>query len=304
MNDHPYPVRFVIKSKLAANLVKRTPSFRGHIPVLSLIMKLLPVNREATMHVDESVFKMCLDYSTHLSYLKLSEYEALESSVVARTLLEGDNCLDIGANWGYFTALASHYVGSAGTVYSIEANPTTFTRLNNMLRNSDVSNVRPFNLAVCHLDGQRLDFFKPFLASDAFGHLGKKSFFLDRKERVLSTTLDDFWRKVGKPVFRLVKIDVEGMEPLVLAGGKECLEAGVTDCVLIEINSWTNERSGKPYQICYRLLTDYGFHHVYVPESGKYKKIDLKRDSLPYNKTLLFTRSAFSLESSNMETSS
>ena len=44
-------------------------------------------------------------------------------------LREGDLYVDIGANVGYFTLLASHLVGKSGKVLSVEADPVTFEEL-------------------------------------------------------------------------------------------------------------------------------------------------------------------------------
>ena len=190
---------------------------------------------------------------------------------------------------GNFSAIASHYVGSYGAVYAIEANPQTFIYLTKMLRESGVTNVIALNYAVCNENGQILSFNKPLLASDAFGHISNKPRNY-REQKVTSITIDAIWKLVGKPSLRMVKIDVEGMEPKVLVGAKECLSTGVSDCVLIEINKWTAERCGESYKSCYKQLIDFGFVHIYKPNIDVYEKVDIEDKNLPYDATMLFSR--------------
>src|SRR5437773_2781526 len=47
-------------------------------------------------------------------------YEPQETQLVARILNRGDVFVDAGANWGYFTLAASHWVGPSGRVLAFE----------------------------------------------------------------------------------------------------------------------------------------------------------------------------------------
>lgn len=55
--------------------------------------------------------------------------------------------MDIGANIGYFTLLASRKVGPEGRVISVEAAPPTFRRLSDNIEINDCGNVRALNVA-------------------------------------------------------------------------------------------------------------------------------------------------------------
>lgn len=62
-------------------------------------------------------------------------------------LREGDLYVDVGANIGYFTLLASRCVGNAGKVIAVEADPVTFAALSKNLERNDCRNVVPCNVA-------------------------------------------------------------------------------------------------------------------------------------------------------------
>jgi FkbM family methyltransferase len=62
-------------------------------------------------------------------------------------LREGDLYVDIGANIGYFSLLASRCVGSKGRVISVEADPVTFVALKKNLEINGCQNVVARNIA-------------------------------------------------------------------------------------------------------------------------------------------------------------
>ena len=76
-------------------------------------------------------------------------------------LREGDLYVDIGANVGYFSLLASRCVGNTGQVISVEADPVTFAALNKNLELNGCLNVSARNVAAtataCRIEMTRSD---------------------------------------------------------------------------------------------------------------------------------------------------
>lgn len=64
-----------------------------------------------------------------------------------RNLRKGDVYVDIGANIGYYSLLASRCVGETGRVISIEADPITFAALKHNLNRNVCLNVEARNIA-------------------------------------------------------------------------------------------------------------------------------------------------------------
>jgi len=62
--------------------------------------------------------------------------------------------IDIGANVGYDTLLASHLVGPTGHVHAIEASPHVFHLLTENLALNQTANVTAHHAAVCASDCQ------------------------------------------------------------------------------------------------------------------------------------------------------
>lgn len=82
------------------------------------------------------------------SILNFGVWEPNISYWIGRILRPGDLCIDVGANIGYDTLLASSVVGAAGKVVSIEAAPRIFSLLEHNVRVNRATNVRLVNAAV------------------------------------------------------------------------------------------------------------------------------------------------------------
>jgi FkbM family methyltransferase len=67
---------------------------------------------------------------------------------ILEQLAPGDVFIDVGANIGYYSLLASKLVGEFGLVVAIEPSPTIFNSLKNNLALNRVGNIRLVNMAV------------------------------------------------------------------------------------------------------------------------------------------------------------
>ena len=76
-------------------------------------------------------------------------WEPAITAYLTRTLALGDIVIDIGANVGYDTLLASHLVGPSGEVHAIEASPHVFHLLTENLALNPTANVTAHHAAVC-----------------------------------------------------------------------------------------------------------------------------------------------------------
>jgi FkbM family methyltransferase len=79
-------------------------------------------------------------------------WEPSITAYMTRALAPGDIVIDIGANVGYDTLLASHLVGPAGKVHAIEASPYVHHLLTENLALNQTANVTTYRAAVCASD--------------------------------------------------------------------------------------------------------------------------------------------------------
>lgn len=179
-------------------------------------------------------YRMTLDLSNAIHRQIFMGCFARNMTKWARALLpRGGAFLDVGAHAGYFSLLASHRVGASGRVLAIEPNPRTFSSLQRHLTGNAVRNVDAMmcgladreGTLVLHVPPAQFDYNATLLPRDGW-----------TRAEVRVRTLDDCVREWNIERIDLMKIDVEGAEPLVLAGGEGALRRGVVRHAMIEVN--------------------------------------------------------------------
>jgi FkbM family methyltransferase len=144
-------------------------------------------------------------------------WERCISAHVEKSLRPGDLFVDVGANIGYFTLLASKAVGQSGTVVAVEASPSIFRRLEANVHLNGCTNVELRNTAA----GAGPGTVSMFLAGgDLIAHSTTMESLARQEGMTLEASVpaDTLEAIVGERLFqaRIVKVDVEGAERLVL----------------------------------------------------------------------------------------
>lgn len=207
------------------------------------------------------------------------------SNVALQLLRPGDNALDVGANVGYFSALAAMAVGEKGQVFAFEASPSTYERLQTLVKANAFNNIKTFEVAVSDQAGELQFHCGPP------DHTGTASLrdLADRTSaitRVKAVALDDLLDTL--PTIRLIKIDVEGAETLVAQGMSKLIERDqpyilteVTDNFLQSMGSskaslidFYLARGYSPYRVQrnivpYREADEYQCDVLMVPRDSK-----------------------------------
>ena len=167
------------------------------------------------------------DSSLNRDLLLRGSYEPEAVAAFLAALEQGMSVFDIGANIGYYTAVAATSVGPAGRVYAFEPDPRNVEVLR---RNSAQPRGAPITVvaaAVGGREGKTSLFVNPAdssinsLARANADVLGPRD--VARPLTVPSLTLDMFVRREGARQPDVIKIDVQGAEMLVLAGAHEVL---------------------------------------------------------------------------------
>jgi FkbM family methyltransferase len=179
--------------------------------------------------------------------------------VCRRVLRPGDGYLDVGANVGQLAIVAANRVGPAGSVLALEAHPRTYAFLKENCQLNGLSWVQIRNTAVGDHQGtvaftdMTLDD-QNFVASGGGGSGGVV--------QVEMQTLDDL---VPDRPIRLMKIDVEGFELQVLAGGPRTLSR--CGCLYVEESRRNLARFGGTSEQLRQSLKGAGFE-VFLYEEG------------------------------------
>ncbi len=163
------------------------------------------------IHVDPS------DYAVGHTIALTGTYEPEVSAAVRSLLAPGATFVDVGANTGWFSMLAASVVGPSGRVLAVEPNPANTELLRRSAEDNRFANVEVFTVALAEKPGM--------VALETDGSNGR-IIPLDgppttpvRASYVVgATTLDSLLADAGVEHLDAMKLDVEGAEPLVLAG--------------------------------------------------------------------------------------
>jgi FkbM family methyltransferase len=143
--------------------------------------------------------------------------------------------LDIGANFGLYTAAAASFVKDRGRLYAFEANPHTFKFLQRTLYANRLVH-KPNIVAVNALVGEGSGRRPLYYAVERLGGATASDFgqhWMDgRSVEVDMIAIDDFL-PCDLPV-DLVKIDVEGYEPFVLRGMRQTIRRSPNIRIFLE----------------------------------------------------------------------
>lgn len=187
-------------------------------------------------------------------------YETMTTRLILESLMDWDTFIDVGANNGYFTVLASKKVGKEGTVYAFEPASTTYKRLTRNLELNNCDNVKAHNLAVSNRRGKTS--FYEFPDRDGENSLvplsGTKEITVD------VVTLDEMCQNV-RP--KIVKIDVEGYEREVLEGARHVIFDNNAS-IILEYNRHVLLRKKENFDDLLKMLTREGYKMRMVDEAG------------------------------------
>lgn len=139
---------------------------------------------------------------------------------IALALRKGNVFIDIGANIGYYTLLASKLIGPQGKVYAFEASPSIYKRLIANISINKIENVVFRNCAISDLSG------KCTIWTPPLGNIGHSTIINNvatlgghtPEAKVKCDTLTKLMPIDELLSARIIKIDIEGAERKAIQG--------------------------------------------------------------------------------------
>jgi FkbM family methyltransferase len=180
------------------------------------------------------------------------------TAYIGRALQLGDVFVDVGANTGFFSLWAASLIGPNGHTVAIEASPLTFQILSDNLKANGSTNVRAVNIAASDHAGILKVFQGSKTNRGTASVLGGDSSSIARE--VEAAPVDEILEAGEFRRVRLVKIDVEGAEWLVVCGLTRLLSNGRSDLeVILEVAPDCLEKMGHSADELIELFRDFGF---------------------------------------------
>lgn len=218
-------------------------------------------------------------------------YESNSVHLIEKLLSPGMVFLDLGANIGQYSLVASRGVGPNGQVHSFEPDPETFQWLARNVRLNHLQNVYLNQVALFDESGKK----DLYLATPQ--DTGSNSFampwtFSGETCEVACTTLDEYLKERRIDRVDVVKIDVEGSELPALTGGADILfKSKNNPILLVEFEEKRQQAFGKSCAALAEFLTKNGYAlfrswsptpEPYVPGPGNPPSLNVL--AIPTNK--------------------
>jgi FkbM family methyltransferase len=159
-------------------------------------------------------------------------YEKKESAFIASVLRENDTFIDIGANVGYYTLLASKII-TKGEIYSFEPELENYQRLNKNIELNNLKNVTAVRKACTDKNGM-ISFSVAGDDNKGMSSIFMLEGFLSHTQEAETVTLDQFVIDNSITKIDLIKMDIEGAELIALKGMANVLQK-LKPAMLIEI---------------------------------------------------------------------
>lgn len=188
------------------------------------------------------------------------EWEPDVTRFITSRLDDGDVFIDVGANIGYYSLLAAESVGAQGGVVAVEASPAMFDDLHrNALASDHGDRIREVNKAAAAKSGTLTVFAGPRHNAGMSTTLPTRG--LHVESTVEALPLDEILTFQEITSTRLIKIDVEGAEPDVLAGMGNILGSMRPDAeIVVELSPrWWPDRQLRPLDVL-RPFIEAGFN--------------------------------------------
>ena len=159
---------------------------------------MLNVLRKIPRPWDVNGYRLYLDQHDTLGLTVRETWEPNETRLTIGKVRQGNVFVDIGANIGYYTILASRLVGKSGKVFAFEPEPSNFEILAKNVELNKCDNVVLENKAVALKSGK----LELFLFPNSSG--GHKSFLFDgefkRSIEIAAISIDEFFEHIDTPV--------------------------------------------------------------------------------------------------------
>jgi len=181
-------------------------------------------------------------------------------------LNKDDRFIDVGANIGAYSILASGQIGCQ--TLSFEPSIQNYKLLDSNIQLNNLQNsIKTYNYALGEID-----------QVSNIRYKGTMTYIINddimNSQKVLIKKLDDF-TDYGE----LIKIDVEGYEEFVLKGATKVLKDLSTNALIVELGGFRHNRYGSSNDKIHKILINNHFFPIkYNPYTRRIKKLKIYRE--------------------------
>ncbi len=247
------------------------------IELAYLIKKILHVKRGEHKLDNGCTFYLDPASNFGMRLLKDGNYEPACTDAILGLLKEGDTFIDLGANEGYFSILASKKVGMNGKVFSIEPQQRLWEVIQKNYELNYCSNATIIPYAVGEKEEKLVINLYPSINTGASSLSNEENFGKTRNnirkkffgtQQIQTKQLDKLAEDYHTGKINLIKIDIEGFEFFALKSAQNLLKNKLIDHILIEFHPSQLKDLGQSEEEIIRFLNSYGYE-----KSDKYAEV-------------------------------
>ena len=199
-------------------------SLLGRVPLVgNVLRRATRIYPEGSVVTIKSGRAAGMKWKRHHRYVNgywVGTHEIPLQESLCRELRPGQTFYDVGANAGFFTLVGSRAIGPAGKCVAFEPVPENAESIREQIAANELTNCQLVPEALSDSVGETTFCFDSAGSSTGhFAELGASGGQLT----VRMTTLDEVAKRLGMP--DVLKVDVEGVEDLVIAGAASLLKA-------------------------------------------------------------------------------
>lgn len=232
-------------------------------PVGAALSRLCRLDQRRLVRTTEGTFYVNPMSILGSQVVRGQAYEPETLAVMSDFLTSGSVFVDLGANEGYFSVVASRLVGPRGRVIAIEPQSRLQGVIQANLNANDCQNVTVVKAAVA----ARTQAVHLSLTSEM--NTGATSLFPRTRyplptEQVQSFTLAELLKEGGIEHCDLMKVDIEGAEYDAFAGSSDVLKQGVIHHISVEVHDSILEKRKVSWGTIHEQIRSCGYrssHH-------------------------------------------
>lgn len=231
------------------------------IELASIIKRVLRINRKYFL-ISGNYWYLDPVSNFGLRLLKEKHYEPEITDRILNKLQEGDVFVDLGANEGYYSILASKKVGRNGMVYCIEPQERLWGVILKNINKNNCYNIDILPYAVSEKREEVSITLSPTINSGSSTIVNEKRRKFWKRQRLNCTTLDELFYLNDFLVIKLMKVDIEGYEFFALKGAVKLLEKKMIKNIVIEFHPLQLSELQQSAQQIYDFLNKYGYTEI------------------------------------------
>jgi len=254
----------LLLARIIRYYIQNTPIKIGRTLLMQMATPLISTKRFIDKIGDNGYYDYDLTQWIDKNLFFFGHYEKKEQELVKRSLRKNSVFLDIGANSGIYSLLASK---RCSKVFSFEPDSVTRSRLEKNIKLNNIKNVKVIPYAVSDRESRANFYINPSNRgmNSLFNPTGKLGL-----SSVKTTTVDKVVKRLKIRKISFVKMDIEGSELNALRGSVNTIER-FKPLFLMEINKIYAKDAGFRIEEIYNFFRRCNYWPFSVRVKGKRK---------------------------------